>query len=187
MKITLQKFLKPQKTTPKLVCGFTLVEMIVAVGLFTVVMFIATGALLSVVSLNKKAQAQQSAISNLNYALENMARSIRTGTTYHCGNTGQIDLSQNCSGGDSFFAYESDSGDGAADAGNSNDQRVFRLANGVIQKSKDSGSTWMDITDPSIVIQNLTFTVTGTGSTGSGDFNQPQVRINIAGFAFVGD
>lgn len=170
----------------KLGAGFTLVEMIVAIGLFTIVMFVATGALLSVVNLNKKAQAQQSAINNLNFVLENMARSIRTGSTYHCDISQlPLDAPRDCSGGASTFAYESDTSDGPASIYVSTDQRVFRLHNnGTIEKSKLSGngSDWVKLTDENIVIENLNFVVTGAAS---GDSKQPLVRINISGYAFV--
>ena len=39
--------------------GFTLLEMIVAIGVFSVVMLVAAGSLLSIVSANRKAQAQK--------------------------------------------------------------------------------------------------------------------------------
>jgi len=75
--------------------GFTLVELIVSLGIFTAVMFIATGALLSIINVNKKAQAQQSAINNINFALENMARNIRTGSHYICTNRSVDVITQN--------------------------------------------------------------------------------------------
>lgn len=86
--------------------GFTLVEMIVAVGLFAVVMVICVMALLSLVSANKKAQALQSVMNNLNVAVDGMVRSVRMGTLYHCGQTGTYSTPLNCSGGDSFIAYK---------------------------------------------------------------------------------
>jgi len=165
--------------------GFTLVEMVVSVGLFTIVMFVATGALLSVVNLNKKAQAQQAAINNLNYALESMARSIRTGSTYHCGGGDYSQASIDCV--DDEFAYESDGSDGTANPDIGTDQRVFRVVEGTLQKSKNSGGSWISVTDENIVIENLTFIVTGAVGATNGDFRQPFVRINISGYAFVNE
>src|SRR3989338_5238251 len=69
--------------------GFTLVEMIVAIGLFSVVMVVCVGALLSLVNANRKAQALQSVMNNLNIALDGMARSVRMGNTYD-GSTGCV-------------------------------------------------------------------------------------------------
>ena len=64
--------------------GFTLVEMIVSLALFSVVAVIAIGALLKVIDANDKAQSIQSAVTNLNFALESMSRDLRTGTDYDC-------------------------------------------------------------------------------------------------------
>src|SRR3989338_4304258 len=78
--------------------GFTLVETIVATALFTVVMLIAVGSLLSIVSVNRKAQALHLVMNNLNVALDGMVRAIRTGSNYYCGGGGYEDP-QGCSGG----------------------------------------------------------------------------------------
>ncbi len=64
--------------------GFTLVEMIVSLAIFSVVAVIAIGALLKVIDANKKAQSIQSSVTNLNFALESMSRDIRTGTDIEC-------------------------------------------------------------------------------------------------------
>ena len=90
--------------------GFTLVEMIVAVGLFAVVMIICVTALLSMVDANRKAQALQSVMNNLNVAIDGMVRAVRMGTDYHCGLTGASVsgmLPADCGyPGDTFFAFE---------------------------------------------------------------------------------
>lgn len=71
--------------------GFTLVEMIVSLGIFSVVAVVALGALVSIVSANKKAQSLQATITNLNFALETMSREMRVGFNYHCyGSTSSI-------------------------------------------------------------------------------------------------
>lgn len=64
--------------------GFTLVEMIVSLALFSVVAVIAIGALLKVIDANNKAQSIQSSVTNLNFALESMSRDLRTGTSIQC-------------------------------------------------------------------------------------------------------
>ena len=85
--------------------GFTLVEMIVAVALFAVVMLVSVGALLSLTAANRKAQALQSVINNLNVALDGMVRSIRMGSDYHCGG-GTYALPQDCAVGGTALAFE---------------------------------------------------------------------------------
>ena len=58
--------------------GFTLIEMIMSVAVFTVVALIAAGALLAIADANRKAQAFKSVVNNLNFALESVARNLRT-------------------------------------------------------------------------------------------------------------
>jgi prepilin-type N-terminal cleavage/methylation domain-containing protein len=64
--------------------GFTLIEMIVSLGVFSVVVTIAVGAILVLISTNQKLQAEQSVMTNLAFALDTMTREIRTGYNYYC-------------------------------------------------------------------------------------------------------
>lgn len=64
--------------------GFTLIEMIVSLGVFAVVVTITTGALLTLIAANQRYQGQQSVMTNLSFALDSMTREIRTGYNYFC-------------------------------------------------------------------------------------------------------
>jgi prepilin-type N-terminal cleavage/methylation domain-containing protein len=64
--------------------GFTLVEMIVSLAVFSVVAVVALTALMSIMAANRKAQTLQSAITNLSYAMESLSREMRVGTKYYC-------------------------------------------------------------------------------------------------------
>ena len=70
--------------TPRAHHGFTLVEMLVALALFSVVITIAVGALLMLISSNQRLQSEQSVMTNLSFALDSMTREIRTGAAYFC-------------------------------------------------------------------------------------------------------
>lgn len=59
--------------------GFTLIEMLVSVGIFSIVLLIALGAILTVLDSNKKAQTLTSVMNNLNFTLESITRSVKTG------------------------------------------------------------------------------------------------------------
>lgn len=146
--------------------GFTLVEIIVAVGLFSVVMLIAVGTLLSLVDANKKAQALKSVMNNLNFALESMSREIRTGTGYDCGTSGGL---VDCVNGDTQFAFTSSDGEAV----------IYRLSGSRIEKSIDGGS-FLAITSPEVQIDALKFYVTGASTA---DTLQPQVTMTISGVA----
>lgn len=71
-----------RKHTPSF--GFTLVEMIVSLGVFSVVVTTAVGAILVLISTNQQLQAEQSVMTNLAFALDTMTREMRTGFNYYC-------------------------------------------------------------------------------------------------------
>jgi len=62
--------------------GFTLLEMIVAIFIFSIVVTIASGAMLSMINANRKAQALKTVMNNMNLALDSMSRDVRFGTAY---------------------------------------------------------------------------------------------------------
>lgn len=64
--------------------GFTLVEIIVSLGIFSIVATVALGALMKVISTNRKAQTLQSALTNLDFAIESISRELRTGSNIRC-------------------------------------------------------------------------------------------------------
>ena len=76
--------------------GFTLIEMLVSVAIFTIVMVIALGALLSLSEADRKAQTINAAVNNLSFAIDSMSRLLRTGLNYHCGQSGVLADPQNC-------------------------------------------------------------------------------------------
>ncbi len=159
--------------------GFTLVEMIVAVAVFSIVMMVGAGALLSIVDANRRGQAQQTVINNLNFAIENISRNIRVGSKYHCGTSGSIDTPRNCISGESFLAFEPNGGD----TGTDDDQVIYRLNGSQIEKSTDGGLSYLGITAPEIDIDTFTFYVDGAPS---GDGKQPRVLLILSGHAGAG-
>ncbi len=157
--------------------GFTLIEMIVAVALFSVVMLVSAGALLALVDANRKAQALQSVMNNLNIALDGMVRAIRMGSQYHCGG-GNYTTTQDCSSGGIVFAFETFDGSPS----NPLDQWVFSYdpVTKRIYKSEDSGAHRIAITEPGISIEDMDFYVIGTTR---GDTVQPKVVVQMKGTA----
>ena len=165
--------------------GFTLIEMMVSLGIFIIVLSISVGALLSMVSSNRKTQSLRSAMDNLNLAMEEMSRNITQGRKYHCGETSTIDPNiikdeRSCpsgpSGVDHFLAIEDHNGD----LSNIGDQLVYRMNLGRLEKSVDSGNNFKAVTAPSINIDHLMFYVFGNTI---GDDEVPRVIITIGGTA----
>ena len=64
--------------------GFTLIEIIVSLAIFSVVAVIAIGALVRVTSANRQAQAIQSGVNNVSFVLDALSREMRVGTSYAC-------------------------------------------------------------------------------------------------------
>ncbi len=163
--------------------GFTLVEMIVAVGLFSVVMLVCVGALLSLVNANRKAQALQSVMNNLNIALDGIVRDARMGTEYNgsSGCSGNNDSSPNdCTGGGTSFSFLPYCSTPPCDP-NPWVYSFGKDSNGIgrIYKSED-GQTPVPITAPEVSIEDMEFYVVGTTP---GDTTQPKVVIVIKGTA----
>lgn len=163
--------------------GFTLVEMIVAVGLFAVVMLVSIAALLALVEANRRGQALQSVMNNLNVAVDSMVRSIREGEAYHCGSIPVGDAVLDCTEGDDLIAFK------PLNTGLSNPPRTLYWfgvdENGVgrLYKSEDGTlAGGLPITSPEVSIESVTFYVIGTSRT-VGDTVQPKVTIVIKGTA----
>lgn len=162
--------------------GYTLVEMLVAIGIFAIVMTIATGALFSLVDANRKARSLNTTMTNFNFALDAMSRDIRTGYDYRCENWPVSGTSpRDCAGGGNTLILEGESGDPS----NPNDQiiYVYDASNNVVRRSRDGGSTYEDITSRNLDLTDFQFYVTGAGRTTgpSSDTQQPHVTITAAG------
>jgi prepilin-type N-terminal cleavage/methylation domain-containing protein len=175
----IRNFRQRRKTTPHTSTrGFSLIEMMVAVALFSIVMVVSTGALLALIDATRKAQALQSVMNNLNIALDGMVRSIRMGHVYHCGNLGTRTDPRDCASGDVLFAFEAFGGD----TNSISDQWVywFDPVAKRIYKSENGGSTGFAITAPEVQIESMNFYVSGTTVA---DGKQPKVVITMRGTA----
>lgn len=159
--------------------GFSLIEMIVAVGLFAVIMVVAISALLALVNANRKARALESVMNNLNITLDGMVRAVRMGTTYHCGSTAVPDTDTDdgdCPAGSSTFSF--------APYGSDPDVQgtrwAYTFSNGQLFKSEEGGPSGIAVTAPEVDIEDMRFYVVGTERR---DTTQPKVVIVVKGTA----
>lgn len=177
-----------QKSTKKLTkranAGFSLIEMIVATSIFIVTILIVVGALLSLQTASRKARSVRVVTDNLSAAIDSMSRNLRMATYVHCGETGALDVTQNCQmtsdrgeGGASFIAFEQQQGD----PHDATDQYVYRLTGGRIERSVDSGATYLFMTAPEINVTKMRFYVTGSETNS----NQPYVTMVLSGTAAI--
>ncbi len=152
--------------------GFTLVEMIVSIGLFTVVLFVSSSAFLSVLNADRKSRATRIAMDNLNLSLEDMSRSIKTGYRYDCGLSGAPTDCGVAAAASQFNFYGQD---GAP-------VTYTRVGTGITRQT-GSGQPLI-VTAPEIEITNLQFVVGGTAvgpSLGGTNVAQPYVVILVNG------
>ncbi len=153
--------------------GFTLIEMIVSVGIFAVVMLAATSAYFTLISLDRRARATNEVVNNLSFAVDAMVRGIRTGTNFKCVASGGNDTSGTCN----CFSY--------TDTGLAQTVSYHLQANQTIGREL-GGATCLDansfaITDPAITILpgGLVFYVRGYG--GPVNDLQAQVLFTVKG------
>lgn len=166
--------------------GFTLIELLVSTAVFTMVMVIALGALLALAEADRKAQTLNAAVNNLSFALDSMSRTIRTGSNYHCGNSGTLTDPANCAGSDpeSFIAVLAADGSKVAYCFSSGAiKRQIILAGVSGSLSNDcSSANFLPLTATDVSVTNLSFYVTGTPI---GDTIQPKVTILVSGYVPV--
>ncbi len=143
--------------------GFILVETIVSVAIFSVVMTVGIGSLLSMVMANRRSQYFKITINNISLAMESMSKEMRVGYGYNCGSASGGD----CGAGASSFYFTTKDGE----------EMIYRLQNSEIQRSLN-GSPFISITSPDVVIDGLTFYTFGSSNS---DNYQPKVIITIQG------
>jgi prepilin-type N-terminal cleavage/methylation domain-containing protein len=188
--------------------GFTIVEMLVAVALFSMVMLMAIAAMISMIDANSKARSVKAAVDNLSFATDEMARDIRLGSRYKCGSSSstmvldpggsaQDCTYQNSSGGD-YLGFRDRYGNAMfyrfKDSGVSEKCILRKVTNsnlsGAGYPDGDPGSCaspssgYERITPPDVIINKIRFYVYNAQAAISGpNAAQPTVIISIQGTA----
>ncbi len=148
--------------------GFTLLEMVVSIALFSFVMLAMTSVLLSVVDADHKAQGLKSSMNNLSLALESMARNLRTGTSYTLGAPSG---NGNCPSPGSNLLSFSD---------HTQAFTTYKLDDeGSISVTKSPSGLRNAITAPEIIVDRLCFYAVGADTM---DLLQPRILLTVGGF-----
>jgi prepilin-type N-terminal cleavage/methylation domain-containing protein len=147
--------------------GYTLIELVVAVGLFALVMLLVSGAYLMMINVNQQTQNISTGIDNFSFALDAMTHDIRVGSGYTCP-TGTSDCTVDASSGS--FALKNESGIPVS----------YTLSGSAITKTTAGVSSYL--TDATTVtVTSLVFYVTGTKTAAQGDLQQARVMIAVTG------
>ncbi|MBI3632993.1 MAG: type II secretion system protein [Candidatus Vogelbacteria bacterium] len=176
--------------------GFTLIEIMVSISIFTVVMLITMGALLSLNDSSRKAQALRTVIDNLNFSVEDMNRKIRTGDSYECLKASDIvnlstvtkTTTPNCPGaaGEAVLLRTQDQQDGKPvwiayifykDLTTGKGGIYLRSGVSNSPTTVDLTPYMLAITSPEVDIKRAEFRVVGSGSVKT----KPMIIVNITG------
>jgi len=155
----ISNFPKPKKNVSR---GFSLIEMIVAIGIFGIVVLIAVGSTLTIIGANQRVRAIKSVMTNLNFALDSIARDLRMGHTYQCGESVGGSCSNTAVSAITFVSVEGQT---------------------VVYKKSGNQILRNDIPiidDENIQIDDLSFYITGQSTS---DSLQPKVLLLIRGVA----
>jgi len=148
--------LEMKKITNNKERGMTLIELIVAIGIFGLVSFVIFGIFILATGYQRRIIAVKNVEDNLRFAMESMAREIRTGRDF--------------TGGGSQLNFT-----------NAIDSKViYRLNGGAVEKSETSSyddPNYLRVTGPETTIDYLTFVLMG---------QQPRVTIAMGATSKVG-
>lgn len=135
--------------------GFTLVEMIVAVGITSTVLLSGLGLLLTFNTIQRKSINAQNVHDNIRFAMETMSREMRTGDSF-CAVSTPCTPNPTCAwpAGCTQFAFRQTF---------TNEAVVYKLDGNVVKVSRDGGVSFLPITDPQRAVTNLKFYITGVG------------------------
>ncbi len=166
--------------------GFTLLEIIVAMAIFTVAVLIGISSLLLFIDGQKKALAIQSAYDNLRFTLETISKDLRVGNNYQCGDYSFLDqpVPNDCD-----YSHSGDNQISFVDK--NNNWVTYRFNNNAIEKFVNHAPSYVEapnftaITGTDVVIDSLRFYVSGSALAPGDTFN-PLITIVLSGEAGKG-
>lgn len=173
-----KKFIKKQQSPQR---GFTLIELIVSVGIFAIVITMSISTLLVMVDANRRAQGHETAMTNLSFVVDSITRNIRTGYDYYCRSSSistlpSVGVTQDCSGGENIVFTSERTGD-----------RVGYRKNGSTIERKINNGEWLQVTSDDLTVETFEVTVNDTNKFyDDADEAQPTVKLTIKGSVFEG-
>ncbi len=166
--------------------GFSLIELMVSLTIFSILMVVSVGTLLTLIDANAKAQALSSATTNLSFALDSITREIRTGHYYRC----EENLNSYLPGNEGVLAPKDCTEENSITFIRDRDgyKIGYRLnEEGRIEQQTEEpdgdATGWEPITSTDIQISEFHITVTGsvTYDVSDPDTFQPIVTLHIKG------
>ncbi len=161
--------------------AFTLVELLVAIGLFSILFAIAGGGFVNTLRAQRQVSAEMAAESNVSIALEEMAREIRTGYLF-CHDLNTPGGVATCDTTDPFYSRHC-TFDAATvfftcsdlEYFNANGEQIdYVLKDGILERG-DQG-VYQPITGGNVTVRSLSFVLHGTTE---GDHWNPRITVAV--------
>jgi len=140
--------------------GLTLIELIVAIGIFGLVVSMAFGVFGLALTSQRRIIALRNVEDNIRFTVESMAREARTG--------------KNFNGGIDSLSFTNAKGDSV----------IYRLNGSIVEKSSDGGAGYSAVTGSETTVNYLNFYLMGQMP---GDGVQPRITITIGAVSQVGN
>ena len=159
--------------------GYTIIETMIAISLFIIIVMMAMNALLNANVVSNKSQKTRSIMDNMSFVIEDMSRSLRTGTTYDCISDGSIPGSPTATSGYGC-------GEIAFKPANGGNMWIYYIGQNASGKDslfkKIDNAPAVQITPDEVSIDPISgYSVLGAEPLGSGDYQQPFVTIRLVG------
>jgi len=174
--------------------AFTLIELMIATSLFTIIMLMGVGSLVVSSNSAKSAGKLRVAVDNVNFAMESMTRELRTGSHYYCGGVMNDDFILDCGDGtySDIITFNPQFVEGGVSRigyfrderkvnGESTDPKTYTLKR---CESTADISSCPDIVSSNVNVETLKFFVKGTAYD---DKIQPSVKILMSGYVKTKD
>jgi len=148
--------------------GFSLVEMMVAMSLYSVVSIIVLGSILVLINGNRQNQVEQNVMSSLTMIMDSMTREIRSGVDYFCRDNvfaSNVSGTRDCDEGALGISFREITPRLTVDVEGDRvayQMRVLNNGRGVIVRKLGTDGDVERITPDQIDILELRFFVTGT-------------------------
>jgi len=140
--------------------GLTLIELIVAIGVFGLVVSMAFGIFVLAIVSQRRIIALRNVEDSIRFTIESTAREVRTG--------------KNFSGGVDSLSFTNAKGELV----------IYRLNGGIVEKSSDGGANYSAVTGSETTVNYLNFYLMGQAV---GDGLQPRVTMTIGATSQVGN
>ncbi len=140
--------------------GLTLIELIVAMGIFGLVISMVFGIFVLAITSQRRIIALRNVEDNIRFTVESMVREVRTG--------------RNFSGGVGSLSFINAKGESI----------IYRLNGGIIEKSSNGGASYSAVTGSETTVNYLNFYLLGQAP---GDGLQPRITVTMGATSQVGN